>query len=82
MRPFEHLQGVRKDMKDWMLSDEGDKWSVRFDVWGLGEHLGTTFRGWSRPKLPGSFGHFSSGSYSPLVLLRLGFGGILSAWAP
>ena len=29
---------VRKDMKDWVLSQEGDKWSVRFvvrDFWGL-----------------------------------------------
>ena len=38
---------VRKDMKEWVLSQEGDKWSVKFDVWDLGEHLDTTFRGWS-----------------------------------
>ena len=38
---------VRKDMKDWVLSQEGDKWSVKFDVWDLGGHLDTTFRGWS-----------------------------------
>ena len=38
---------VRKDMKEWVLSFEGDKWSVRFDVRDLGEHLDTTFRGWS-----------------------------------
>ena len=38
---------VRKDMKDWVLSLEVDKWSVRFDVWDLGGHLDTTFRGWS-----------------------------------
>ena len=30
-----------------MLSQEGDKWSVRFDVRDLGGHLDTTFRGWS-----------------------------------
>ena len=36
---------VRKDMR--VLSQEGDKWSVKFDVWDLGGHLGTTFRGWS-----------------------------------
>ena len=36
---------VRKDMKDWVLSQNGDKWSVRFDVWDLGGHLDTTFRG-------------------------------------
>ena len=23
---------VRKDMKDWVLSQEGDRWSVKFDV--------------------------------------------------
>ena len=34
-------------MKDWVLSLEGDKWSVRFDVWDLGGHLDTKFRGWS-----------------------------------
>ena len=38
---------VRKDMKEWVLSQEGDQWSVRFDVLGLGGHLDTTFRGWS-----------------------------------
>ena len=38
---------VRKDMKEWVLSQEGDKWSVKFDVRDLGEHLDTTFRGWS-----------------------------------
>ena len=37
---------VRKDMKDWVLSQEGDKWTVRFDVRDLGGHL-DTFRGWS-----------------------------------
>ena len=38
---------VRKNMKEWVLSLEGDKWSVRFDVRDLGGHLDTTFRGWS-----------------------------------
>ena len=39
---------VGKDMKDWVLSQEGDKWSVKFDVQDLGgRHLDTTFRGWS-----------------------------------
>ena len=38
---------VWKDMKDWVLSHEVDKWSVRFDVRDLGGHLDTTFRGWS-----------------------------------
>ena len=30
---------VRKGMKDWVLSQEGDRWSVRFDVRDLGGHL-------------------------------------------
>ena len=38
---------VRKDMKGWVLSREGDQWSVKFDVRDLGGHLDTTFRGWS-----------------------------------
>ena len=38
---------VRKDMKDWVLSCEGDQWSVTFDVRDLRGHLDTTFRGWS-----------------------------------
>ena len=38
---------VRRDMKDWVLSKEGDQWSVKFDVRDLGGHLNTTFRGWS-----------------------------------
>ena len=40
-------RAVRKDMKDWVLSQEGDKWSVKYDVRDLGGHLNTTFRGWS-----------------------------------
>ena len=40
-------RAVRKDMKDWVLSQEGDKWSVKFDVRDLGGYLDTTFRGWS-----------------------------------
>ena len=38
---------VRKDMENWVLSQEGDRWSVKFDVRDLGGHLDTTFRGWS-----------------------------------
>ena len=34
-------------MKEWVLSQEGDKWSVKFDVRDLGGHVDTTFRGWS-----------------------------------
>ena len=35
---------VRKDMRDWVLSEEGDKWSVKLDIRDLGGHLHTTFR--------------------------------------
>ena len=38
---------VRKDMRGWVLSQEGDQLSVKFDVRDLGGHLDTTFRGWS-----------------------------------
>ena len=38
---------VRKDMRDWVLSQEGDQWSVKLDVRDLGGYLDTTFRGWS-----------------------------------
>ena len=39
---------VRHGMKGWVLSQEGDEWSVRFDVRDLGGHLDTTFSGrWS-----------------------------------
>ena len=34
-------------MKDWVLSQEGEKWTVQLDVRDLGGHLDTTFRGWS-----------------------------------
>ena len=30
-----------------MLSQEWDRWSVKFDVWDLGGHSDATFRGWS-----------------------------------
>ena len=32
---------VRRDMKDWVLSQGGDKWSVMFDVRDLGEGRGS-----------------------------------------
>ena len=35
---------VRSDMKCWVVSDAGDKWSVRLDVRDLGGHLDSTFR--------------------------------------
>ena len=33
---------VRRDMKDWVVSD----WSVKLDVRDLGGHLDTTYRAW------------------------------------
>ena len=38
---------VRHSMRSWLLSQEGDQWSVKFDVRDLGGHLDATFRGWS-----------------------------------
>ena len=32
-------------MKDWVLSQERARWSVKFDVRDPGGHLDTTFRG-------------------------------------
>ena len=34
-------------MKEWVLSQEGDQWSVKFDALDLGGHLDFTFRSWS-----------------------------------
>ena len=41
------------EMKDWVLSQEGDRWSVKFDVWDPGGHLDTTFEDGLPPWLPG-----------------------------
>ena len=47
------LLAVRNDMeregreRGWIVTDEGDKWSVELDVRDLGGHLDTTFRVWS-----------------------------------
>ena len=38
---------VRREMRDCVVSDEGDRWTVKLDVRDLGGHLDTTFRGWS-----------------------------------
>ena len=56
---------VRKEMKDWVMSQDGDKWSVKFDVQDLGGHLDTTYlSGMVRyPCYQGPVGHLSSGPY-------------------
>ena len=38
---------VRRDMKDWVISDQGERWAVKLDVRDLGGHLDTTYRAWS-----------------------------------
>ena len=40
-------RAVRSDMRRWVVTDEGDRWSVKLDVQNLGGHLYSTFRGWS-----------------------------------
>ena len=35
---------VRSDMKGWVVSDAGDRWTVKLDVRDLGGHLDSTFR--------------------------------------
>ena len=38
---------VRKEMREWVVTDEGDKWTVKLDVRNHGGHVDSTFRGWS-----------------------------------
>ena len=38
-------RAVHSDMRRWVVTDEGDRWSVKLDVRDLGEHLDSTFRG-------------------------------------
>ena len=38
-------RAVRSDMRRWVVTDEGDRWSVKLDVRDLGSHLDSTF--WS-----------------------------------
>ena len=38
---------VRSNMRGWVVSDEGHRWSVKLDVRDLGGHLDTTLHGWS-----------------------------------
>ena len=38
---------VRKDVRDWVLTHDGDRWTLKLYVRDFGGHLDTTFRGWS-----------------------------------
>ena len=40
-------RSVRGDTRGWIVTDGGDKRSVKLDVRDLGGHLDTTFQGWS-----------------------------------
>ena len=37
---------VQKEMRNWLISDDGDRWSVKLDVRDLGGHLDATYRSW------------------------------------
>ena len=39
---------VRHEMKEWVISDQGERWTVKLDVRDLGGHLDTTYRAWGR----------------------------------
>ena len=41
------FKAVTSEMRGWVLSDEGDRWTVKLDVRDLDWHLDTTRRGWS-----------------------------------
>ena len=43
---------TRRDMRDWVSTDDGDRWTVKLDVRDLGGHLDTTWlqgSDWSSP---------------------------------
>ena len=39
---------VRRDMKGWLISEQGERWSVKLDVQDLGGYLDATCRAWGR----------------------------------
>ena len=39
---------VRREMKEWVISDQVERWTVKLDVRDLGGHLDTTKRAWGR----------------------------------
>ena len=44
---------VRKDLLSWVLTDVGERWTVKFDVRDLGGHNDTSLKIWPPPRLPG-----------------------------
>ena len=47
--PVNTSRAVRSDMRGWIVTDEGDRWSVKLDVRDFGGHLDTTVMGWWYP---------------------------------
>ena len=43
MCPVKYFREVPKDMKEWVLPQEGDRWSVKFDVRDFGRPFGHYF---------------------------------------
>ena len=39
---------IRRDMKTWLVSERGERWSVKLDIRDLGGHLDSTYRAWGR----------------------------------
>ena len=39
---------VRREIKEWVISDQGEHWTVMLDVWDLGGHIDTTYGAWRR----------------------------------
>ena len=37
---------VRRNMKDWVVCAQDERWTVKLDVRDLGGHLDTTYRAW------------------------------------
>ena len=62
---------VRKDMKDWVIFDQDERWSVKLDVRDLGGHLDTTYRPGVAPLLLGFLLFFGLFGWSLLYRLAI-----------
>ena len=60
MCPVEYFQGCQEGYGGLGSVQEGDKWSVKYDVRDLGGHLDVTFRGWFVPTLAARVRHVIS----------------------